>query len=246
MRRFFSILAFLMPMALFAQTTGYTQFESIYLKPDTKHLKELYAALKSHNQKFHASGPYHATVYFIANGEMTGWLVWEMGPCTFAESDARPASAEHDNDWDFNVLPYVVDQKYSEIWRRDDDLSVLKPDQAPAKNYYIRYLNVNRDQQHRVNDMLKKISATNKELNQDYSWSVYDNMFRQGEAGRHMCFVTPFNKWAELDEDVDFSAAYDKLYGENAFNGLVSEWLEVFTNSWDEIWTVIPELSAGN
>ena len=245
MKRVLSILTLAFPLALAAQTSGYIQYESVYLKPDTKHLKEFYAAVKAHNEKFHNTGPYKSTVYSIANGEMTGWFVWEMGPCTFAESDARPASKEHDDDWDFNVMSNVVDQAYSEIWRRDDDLSVLK-DTPPAKNYYIRYVNVHADQQHRIEGMLKKLSATWKELNKPYSWSVYDNMFRQGEAGRHLCFVTPFNNWAELDEDIEFRAAFEKVNGENSLNGFNREFLEVFSNSWDEIWTVVPELSTSN
>ena len=79
MKHFFSILALILPLAIAAQTSGYTQYESIYLKPDTKHLKEFYAAMKAHNMKYHNSGPYQASVYIIDNGEMTGYFVWEMG-----------------------------------------------------------------------------------------------------------------------------------------------------------------------
>ena len=158
-----------------------------------------------------------------------------------------PSSKEHDDDWDFNVMPYVVDQKNSEYWRRDDDLSVLKPNAPEVQNYYLRYLEVDDNGLHRFQALLKKISAAMKLMDNKYSWSVYENLFRQGnKMGRHYCFVSPFGKWAELDEDQDFQAAFEKANGEGTMAGFNREFMEVFSDSYDEIWTRLPELSGGN
>jgi len=245
MKHFFSMLTLMLPLLLCAQSEGYEQFETIYLKPDNQQLKELHAAMKAHNQTYHNSGPYQATVFSVQNGEMTGWLVWLMGPCTFAESDARPGSKEHDDDWAYNVMRYVKDQAYGEWWRRNDDYSVERADAPQVDKFYIRYMNVEKDQQHRVDGVMKKLSAAIKEVGDKNSWSVYDNMFRQGAAGRHMCSVSGFGTWAELDEDWKFKAAFEKVHGENTLSGFILEMQEVFSNSWDEIWTAIPELSGG-
>lgn len=245
MKRFIGILAILIPCMLSAQSDGYVQFETIYLKPDFQHLKEFYAAMTAHNKKFHNSGPYTATVSSVDNGDMAGWFVWEMGPCTYAEMDARPSSKEHDDDWDFNVMPYVKDQKYAEYWRRMDDLSISKPDAPAATNYYIRFRNVNNEEGFRVMGLLKKLTAAMKEVDQPYSWDVFENQFWQGSKGRHLAFVSPFKNWAELDNDWNFKAAFEKANGENSFQGWAREMGEVFSDSWDEIWTALPELSGG-
>ncbi len=245
MKRLFVLLTLVLPLCLGAQTTDYSQDATLYLKPDFKHLKEFYAAMSAHNKKFHNSGPYKATVYSVDNGEMAGWFVWDMGPCTFAQMDARPSSKEHDDDWDFNVMPYVTDMKYGEYWRKNADLSIDKTDAPDANKFFIRYRNVNNTQEYRVDGLLKKLSATIKEMNLPYSWAVYDNMFRQGNKGRHIAFVSPFKNWAELDKDEDFTGAYEKLYGKNTIDAFDREMSEVFSDSWDEIWITIPELGGG-
>jgi hypothetical protein len=217
-------------------------YESIYLKPDTKHLKELSANMKAHNKKYHNTAPYTALVWNVSTGPRAGDIVWMMGPCTFTDLDSRPSADGHDDDWMHNVLPYVKDVGTGEYWRRDDDLSMPSDDGKPIIR--VRFMVVNQEEDHRVDGLLEQISKTVKEMEGDFSWSVYDNMFRQGSIGRHIALVTGFNNWAALDEDGNFGEVFNKIYGEDAVRKFGEEMADVFEDSYDEYWTLMPELSG--
>ena len=133
-----------------------------------------------------------------------------------------------------------------EYWRLQTDLSYIPAgaeDDPPAPIIQVRFRNVTKGQGHRVDGLMKRIQAVVKSL--DREWNVYTNLFQQGyEIGRHMASVTPMQNWAELDEDVGFRAEYEKIHGANSWEGFLREMGEVFSNSWDEYWSHMPDLST--
>ncbi|MDX1477245.1 MAG: hypothetical protein R3301_06035 [Saprospiraceae bacterium] len=233
-------LILILPLWIVAQ--DYVQYETIYLKPDTKHLGTLQANMKAHNDKYHSDAPYHANVWQVSNGPKAGWLVWAMGPCTFSENDGRPGEGGHDEDWANNVMPYITDMGSIEYWRRDDDLSV--PPDNPTPMIYIRFWEVRPNKGFLMGDLWEKISETHKSMGEGHAWSLFENEFRQGDLGRHFAETWPMNGWSDLDQGNNFRAAFEKIYGEAAWTPFFRTMNEAFVNSYDEIWTLMPGMSA--
>lgn len=242
----------LFPNAASAQDEPpYVQFETVYLKPDTKQLATLTERMKAHNDAYHSEEPYHATVWQVANGPKSGWLVWSMGPSTFAHLDDRPADNGHDEDWGGNVMPLILDMGPVEYWRLDQDLS-MPSEGGPLPNLYIRFFEVNNEMSFLMGDVWEKMSETMKASPEGRSFAVYNNMFRQGDLGRHIAAVIPFSSWAELDNGMNLDPAapgsfrdtFVGLYGEDAWMPFTRTTGVVFTNSHDEVWTLMPDMSA--
>ena len=67
-------------------------------------------------------------------------------------------------------------------------------------------------------------------------WGVYDNLFIQGDIGRHLATVNFYKNWTDLNTSRPFRASFDKLNGADAWNSFVSNRDATFSNWWDEIW----------
>lgn len=219
----------------------YVMFEAITLSMKSGDNAKLKEVMKTHNDTYHKSDPHKAQVYAINSGPNAGKMVWMMGPLQFADLDNRPEGKAHDDDWK-KVQAFIESLSSVEYWRRDDDLSVLKD--KTSNQLYVRFWNVSREYGFLVNDLLKKISETQKALDRENSWTVWDNQFRQGSRGRHMATVGGFDKWADLDKDMGFKKKFEELYGEDAWIPFWRTFDLAFTDSWDEIWTYLPEMSS--
>jgi hypothetical protein len=243
MKKVFIAIMALSPLFTLAQSDPpYTMVESIMLTPDNAHLKEFSENLKAHNEKFHKSGLYAASVWSIATGPNVGKIVWMMGPLTFSDLDNRPSGSDHDEDWSGKVLPYVKKVTNGEYWKRDDKVSNIVGENRPIVR--VRYLEVAKGQGYRVNGLFEQISKAVKAMDGEHPWSVYSNQFRQGyKIGRHIAAVTGFKNWAELDSDDNFIENFEKVNGEGSYQRFTTAASEVFSNSEDEFWTFMPNLS---
>lgn len=105
MTRALIVLFALLPGIALAQ--DYMMYETQYLNVIPGHTQQFNDAMKAHNDRFHASGPYQASVWSITAGPHSGRMFWAMGPCTFTDLDNRPSSAEHQSDWADNVLAHA-------------------------------------------------------------------------------------------------------------------------------------------
>ncbi|MDC6351752.1 hypothetical protein PP178_09305 [Zeaxanthinibacter sp. PT1] len=229
------------------ESNDYVMYESIILSPNKAKLKVLGENMQKHNQKYHNTAPFSANVYNISTGAETGKLVWMMGPMKFSDLDSRPAEGGHDEDWRDNIMPYLDDMGAAEYWKADGKLSNLSmmdgtPGQYPI--IYVRYWNVERGQGHNVDQFLETVSSTIKNMPGENPWGVYDNQFRQGEAGRHLATVSYHKKWAELDEPNTFRKSYDEVHGENTWDAFIKNNQATFSNSWDEIWVYNKKMSG--
>lgn len=234
---------------LFAQTENTDEgviFETIILTPDYEEIATLAANLEAHNKEFHAAGtPYEAYVYNITTGPNAGKMVWMMGPFSnWADLDNRPGGEAHDENWMTTVVPYLENIEHGEYWKRENDISLA----STGKQYplmFVRYHNISKTEGYRFNPLLQKISAVIKAMDEPVSWSVYDNLLRQGyTTGRHMAMVRGMKSWADLDESWPFMETFKELYGEAEWNAFLKEMEVVSTNSWDEIWTFNAKLSG--
>jgi len=230
-------------------STKYRMWEDIMITPDNTKLKILGENMRKHNQKYHSSGTYKATVYNISTGPNIGKLIWEMGPLTYSHLDARPSTGGHDEDWRDNIMPYVKKMDSGEYWKEDDKLSnvgMLDADNSKHPLLYIRYLVVRQDKGDNVKHLLSQVSQNIKAMDGENPWGIYYNEFQQGnEIGRHIQTISFLKNWAELDDESNnFKKSFLKTHGEDSWDAFVETWENTFSNRWDEIWEYNATLSG--
>ena len=230
----------ILPILLQAQDDAYTMFETITLSPDGDRA-ELQAAMKAHNTKFHSTDPYTASVWAISSGPDAGKLVWSMGPLKYSDLDSRPEGDPHDTDWD-KVMAHIGSIGTIEYWKRDDKLSNVVGDPSPM--LYVRFWKVNNKYGFLVDAVLKQVSDAVKAMEGENQWSLWDNEFRQGDLGRHLATITGMKNWGELDDDPKFRAAFTKVHGEDSWIPFLRTMGIAFEDSYDEVWTLIPEVGG--
>ena len=227
-----------------AEKKDYVMFETIILTPDGDNPAAFMKAMKAHNQKYHGEdNAYNATVWNISSGPNVGKLVWMMGPLTFSDLDNRPGSDGHDEDWSNNVVPHIKKAEHGEYWRRDDKVSSLVNVDDPASMIYLRFYDISKDAtSEQVDAHFEQVGKVMKKMNE--YWALYSNQFAQGyKIGRHVVGVTRMDGWKDLDDEWKFKDTYVELYGETAWENFTDNGDRIFTNIYDEIWTVVPSMS---
>ena len=234
------LLAFLLVPA-FVLAQDYEMYETQYLKVMPGHAKQFNEAMKAHNERFHASGPYRADVSTVPNGPRSGQIFWVMGPCTFTDLDNRPSGEEHDGDWTNNVLAHAEGGE-AEYWRLDPELS-YQPDTNPRPLVRVRIYDIKRFEAYRFNQSrrnVKKVLETKRYPNPS---RVFRNASWSG-TGRDMATVMGFDKWADLDRENTFAADYEEVHGEGSWRLFLEEIEEIVLHAEEEFHQLIPELSA--
>lgn len=235
------VLFTLLPALAGAQ--DYVMFETQYLKVLPGHSKQFNAAMKAHNERFHASGPFRAEVYYVANGPRAGQVFWAMGPCTFTDFDRRPSSPDHESDWTDNVLAHaeMVD---SEDWRLDPDLS-HNPSTSPPPLYRVRIFDIVAGEEHRFDEIQRSIKEVLVAKNRKRSREVYRNVSASG-TGRDIAIVTTYENWADLDDSSggSFLKDYEDVHGPGSWARFMHERNAAVKQDQDEFHQHVPELSA--
>lgn len=222
----------------------YTMYETMYLKPDAAKWAELMGKLAAHNKKFHASGPYRAHVQRVVNGPRTGQLVWVMGPCTFTHLDSRPSGDPHDSDWMTNVVALLKGVGENEYWRLDEKRS-YQPNTDDHPKLRVRFFHIEQGEMYRFNQLLEKTKAVAEKKKHPNRTSVYRPRFWNG-SGPDVATVWSFDKWAELDRDMDFGKEYEEVHGDGSWRLFLEEWRKVVKEAYDEYREVMPELGGAS
>jgi hypothetical protein len=225
----------------FVSAQDYVMYETMYLKPDAANWEELKDKLATHNKKFHAEGPYRAQVHRVVNGPRTGQLLWVMGPCTFTDLDSRPSGDPHDSDW-MGVVALMKGVGEGAYWRLDQERS-YQPNTDDHPKLRVRFYHIERGEMYRFNQLLEKINAVSEQNKHPHRRNVYRPRFWNG-SGPDLATVWSFDKWADLDRDLDFEEEYEEVYGEGTWQLFIEEWRDVVKEAYDEYREVMPELSG--
>ncbi|MCF7560480.1 hypothetical protein L3X39_07510 [Sabulilitoribacter multivorans] len=227
---------------------SYVMLESIMLTPDYTKLAVLGENMRKHNAKYHKDGPYKAAVYNISTGPNTGKIVWMMGPVTYTHLDSRPSAGGHDEDWRDNVMPYIKKINTSEYWRMDTKISnmdMMDGDNAKYPLIFVRYGEINEDAGYAIEPFFTMVGNTVKAMEGDNPWGLYYNEFRQGNLGRHVASVSFYKNWTEFDDDsISFMDTFNKTIGKDKWQSFLDMGDNLFTNSWDEIWSYNAHMSG--
>jgi hypothetical protein len=220
----------------------YTMYENTNMTIKTDKYKEFAEAMAKHNEKYHATGPYHANVWLVSTGNHPGSIVWSMGPCTFAHLDSRPTSKEHNEDWTQNVMPNVEEINETGYWKRSDKIS-YNPEELTFSKLLITVYDLEQWQDYRFKEIMEKVAAVYKAKDIKHSISVYFPAFDMPN-GRDAAIVWGFKDYAVFDDDWKFKSQFEEVHGEGSWQKVMDEYRSVVKGSVDEIWEIMPDMMA--
>ena len=187
-------------------------FQMVTLTPKPGVQKELAAAMKEHNDKYHKDGAYGVRVYTIGSGPDAGKLAWVMGPTTWASLDGRPGAGAHDDHWDEKITPLLEPEVNVEYFSFASNLSYF-PKDFDLKNLLVRYVDVKPNQMYRYNDLIAKARKVYTEKLPDDSFGIYKNQLGNSNDGRDVMIVWFFDSMAWMGEDNNFAGKYEEVHG---------------------------------
>jgi len=217
-------------------------FETIYLNPKTESLKELGDKMKTHNQKYHATPPYTASVWRVLTGERSGNILWIMGPFTFADLDKRPAEGGHDDDWSGNVLPLTHGMHHGYYWKLIPEFAYTPSEDYRGNVMRVRTVDIKPGKMEEFRREMTRIMEVVNKSKLGNSFSIYNNMANDGD--KDVAVVWQYPNYAYLDIDYEFSKKYEEVFGDNSWNEFQEAMRDIVDGSSDELLEVIPEMSV--
>lgn len=224
----------------FAQSQNLV-FESIYLSPKTESLKELGDKMKAHNQQYHATPPYNASVWSVLTGERSGDLLWIMGPCTFTDLDSRPSDGGHDEDWREEVLSLTHGMHNGYYWRLREGEMYNPSEDYRGKVMRVRTLDIKPGKWEEFQHMMSLIMKVYNEKKPAHSIGIYNNVVP--DQSRDVAIVWQYENYAYMDRDEEFSQTYEEVHGDNSWSQFYEAIQEIVQSSSDELLEVIPDMS---
>ncbi|PKP40154.1 MAG: hypothetical protein CVT96_10200 [Bacteroidetes bacterium HGW-Bacteroidetes-13] len=236
----------LIPILAVSQSNeSYAVVENSMITANPAKIKEFEAGIAKHNKKFHAIGAYGARVYYINNGINTGKYIWSMGPLPWSDFDKRPENKEHDDDWNANVLPYIMAEGETTYWKFEAKHSHFPKDFA-LKKLVVDVYDIKRFDRSKALKLLEQVHKVMVEKMPTETFAIYTNEFSNTFDGKDLAYVSFFDKSSWLGEDNDFPKKYDAVFGEGSFAHFLKDWEEVSLGSQTELWNLRPDLSGLN
>ncbi len=234
----------LLPLLAVSQnSTEYMVFENGLITANPAQLKQFETGMAAHNKKYHGDGMYGARVYTIGNGPHTGSYMWIMGPLPWSAMDSRPALQGHDEDWNTNVLPYMLPEGDQTYWKYEAEMSHF-PKDFTIKNLLVDIYDVKRFKSKEAMALVGKIKKVMMEKFPEETFGIYTNQFPSTKEGRDLSYISFYDKSSWLGEDNDFLNKYEQVHGKGSFATFLKDWEAVTDGAESEIWTFRPDLSG--
>ena len=209
---------------LYAQDEPASITETMYILPKRNMNEQLEAALKAHNDKFHKEDPHYAAVRTVDYGKMAGWYVWIMRG-TYASLDSRPAKGAHDDDWSKNVDPLIEEYGDVGLWQYNAGLSTGMDIFAKSKKYQVWAVDIKTGKYDRFKALIARIKKSFESMG-NRAFLVYNNAV-PSTGTADVALIWSFDNFADLDGDWGTKEAYEKIYGEGTWDGMVAEWQSI-------------------
>ncbi|WP_242203499.1 hypothetical protein [Aestuariivivens insulae] len=212
-----------------------TLYELQYILPKIGEESLFTKAVKAHNEAYHSTAPYEATLNLVMTGDEAGWYVWEMVGTSFKDLDSRPDSEEHNNHWNTTVAPHIAKYGRTEYWGFNKALSYVSLPNESIKYASVWFLKVNREVKDKtLSAFIKRLLSVNEKLDTDMR--EFYNRFGPSNTSRGLALVLPLTKLADLDINQHFKEGYEELYGENSWKEVNLLWKEYFPVVNRELW----------
>ncbi|NER15485.1 hypothetical protein GWK08_18670 [Leptobacterium flavescens] len=208
-------------------------------------IKQFEEGVAAHNRKFHNETAYGARVYAVSSGPNVGKYVWIMGPQPWSAMENRPKKEGHDEDWNANVLPYVLPEGGNlTYWRfhpelsnfpADFDLNVVKVMAIDVKNFA----------EPKMMEILKKVHKVVSTTQPEAIFGTYTSELASHD-GRDVAWVSFYKNIAMMGQPDKFAENFTKVFGEGSFEKFMKEAEAAIQGVTEEIWTYRQDLSGLN
>lgn len=241
------LLIMLVPFLAFSQNddqSSYLLHENVLLTPNPTSLSEFREGLKEHNEEYHSEEPYGARVYYISSGPNTGSYMWVMGPFPWEALDMdRDDLKEHDQDWEKNVQPYLLQGSPTSYWQYHPEVSTFDDDLELDK-LLVRYYDVKAFEEEQMLKLVDMAAMVMREKFPETLYTAYTNIFPSQKDGKDLALVFFFDDYSWLGQDPNFRKAYEETYGSAALQAFLKSWKEISLGQESEIWIYEPDLSG--
>jgi hypothetical protein len=202
-----------------------TLFELINIKVKAGHADEFEAAVKAHNEKFHAEGtPYQAICTYNINGPLAGHYTWIMGPTTYTHLDDRPGEGAHDDDWDL-VAEHIESFDGQDYWSMSTKLSYV-PEMEIFPKRMVWVYDIKQGKGMRWAELIGKITEVYAKQRPTENFFVVWHDLADTRKGWDVAIVWGFDKWSWLDDDRNFQDDFEAVHGEGTWNNWIDEFME--------------------
>ena len=237
---FFSALILLMslaPLTLTSQEGNNNLSQLVYMLPKVGEENLFTNAVKVHNELYHQTAPFKASLNMVMTGEEAGWYVWVMGPTSFTNLDNRPNSNEHNDHWDKTVAPYIKKYGRTEYWGFNKNLSNVSLTKENVKYATVLFLKLKRGTD---NKKLVEYFERFKNASEKKGIDVreYYSRFGPSNTSRALALSFPHTKLADLDVHNWVNEEYEALYGEGSWKEAMKLWQDYFPVVTKELWKI--------
>ena len=235
----------LLPFMAISQSAEYAVVENALITPNVTKMAELNSGLAAHNKKYHKDGTYNANIFYVANGPNTGSYIWSMGPLPWSAMDSRPELEGHDEDWNKNVLPYMMPQGNQHYWKFNSELSNFPVDFTMNK-LLVDYYDVKPYQMDKAMKLIEKIQKVMKDKFPNETFGIYTNELPSTKEGKDIAFVSFFEKSGWMGDEWKFADKYNEVHGAGSFASFLKDWEQATQGKESELWYFRAELSGGS
>ena len=227
-------------MMSYAQTQNVV-YETIYLDPKTESLSDLGQKMKSHNEQYHATPPYNASVWRVTTGERSGEMLWVMGPFTFADLDSRPSDTGHEQDWIGSVLPLTHGAHDGYYWKLRPDEAYSPSEDFQGKIMRVRTLDIKPGKIDEFTHMMALVMKVYNEKKLENSVAIFNNVVR--DQDRDVAIVWQYANYAYMDTNVNFGEKFEDVHGDGSWYQFGEAMREIVLGASDELLEVMPDMS---
>ncbi len=225
--------------------TDYLQWETHRFKAKDGQTAMFEKGLAAHNKKYHNADPYKTGIFNINTGPNSGQYELTLGPMTFTQNEGRPASAEHDADWQNNVLAYAESTGETVYWRADKDINYTPEGGTDGFNTYRwRYFTVLPGERERFEDQIAMVQEVYKTKKYAASYRSY---WKWGASqGPHVCIEIGMKSLAYFDQPTNFEKDFEEVHGPGSLARFYDEFDLCVdrAKTYDELVEYRPDLSS--